>query len=173
MRRFRSSNRSASPFSVAHKIRTAAGDFIPIRRAASNRRAGPSARCQRWRAPAVADGHAKTSNAAFAFCAQHNCRMALGPPSRAKRPGVGLLRWPAVCYVQIPGATPAVTSGLLWLCNDWPRDSSPWRRFLARFSSQQEIFPINNSYRGWGWTPGDQFVGGTDFVRIARAGAGE
>lgn len=48
----------------------------------------------------------------------------------------------------------AVAVGLDWLCKDWPRDSTPWRRFLARFSSQRHIAPINNSYRGWGWTPG-------------------
>src|SRR5215472_2700764 len=49
--------------------------------------------------------------------------------------------------------THAATRGLSWLCEDWPRDSSPWRRLLAIFSRQRDVFPINNSYRGWGWTP--------------------
>ena len=48
----------------------------------------------------------------------------------------------------------AVTAGVKWLCNDWPRDSSLWRRLRARFSSQNRISAQNNSYRGWGWTPG-------------------
>jgi len=48
----------------------------------------------------------------------------------------------------------AVAMGLDWLCKEWPQDSTPWRRLLATFSSQRGIFPINNSYRGWSWTPG-------------------
>jgi hypothetical protein len=68
----------------------------------------------------------------------------------------------------------AVAAGLKWLCDDWPRDSSPWRRFLARFSSQQEIFPINNSYRGWGWTPGtSSWVEPTSFALLALERAGD
>jgi hypothetical protein len=46
-----------------------------------------------------------------------------------------------------------VAAGLKWLCEDWPRDSTLWRRFLARFSAERHVFPINNSLRGWGWTP--------------------
>jgi hypothetical protein len=52
-----------------------------------------------------------------------------------------------------PEAAKAVGAGLSWLCNDWPRDSTVWRRFLNRLSFQHEVFPINTSYRGWGWTP--------------------
>lgn len=75
----------------------------------------------------------------------------------------------ACCVLRVdPGATPAAASGLRWLCNDWPRDSSPWRRFLARFSSQHEIFPINNAYRGWGWTPEtSSWVEPTSFALLA------
>jgi hypothetical protein len=59
------------------------------------------------------------------------------------------------CWVLIKegNSEGAVASGLSWLCEDWPADSSPWRRFLGRFTSQQRISPINTSYRGWGWTP--------------------
>jgi hypothetical protein len=46
----------------------------------------------------------------------------------------------------------AVAAGLKWLCEDWPRDSALWRRVLGGFSAQRRISPINNSYRGWGWT---------------------
>lgn len=46
-----------------------------------------------------------------------------------------------------------VDAGLKWLCEDWPRDSAPWRRLLARFSSEHRISAQNDSLRGWGWTP--------------------
>ena len=47
----------------------------------------------------------------------------------------------------------ALAAGLNWLCEDWPRDGSLWRRLLRRFSSERHISPKNLSYRGWGWTP--------------------
>jgi len=72
------------------------------------------------------------------------------------------------------GSGNAVAAGLNWLCGDWPRDSSPWRRFLTRFSSQREIFPINNSYRGWGWTPGtSSWVEPTAFALFALEHVGD
>jgi hypothetical protein len=55
-----------------------------------------------------------------------------------------------------------------WICDDWPSDSTPWRRFLSRFSSQRDVAPINNSYRGWGWTPGtSSWVEPTAFAMLA------
>ena len=47
----------------------------------------------------------------------------------------------------------ALAAGLNWLCEDWPRDSSLWRRLLRRFSSERHTLRQNDSYRGWGWTP--------------------
>jgi hypothetical protein len=65
-------------------------------------------------------------------------------------------------------AQAAVAKGLRWLCDDWPADSAPWRRFLASFSSEPDIFPINNSYRGWGWTPRtSSWVEPTSFALLA------
>jgi Prenyltransferase and squalene oxidase repeat len=62
----------------------------------------------------------------------------------------------------------AVAAGLRWICRDWPRDTTPWRRFLAKFSSQNELHPVNNSYRGWSWTPGtSSWVEPTSFGLIA------
>jgi hypothetical protein len=46
-----------------------------------------------------------------------------------------------------------VAAGLKWLCNDWPRDSTPWRRLLERLSSNRNISPVSRALRGWGWTP--------------------
>ena len=69
-----------------------------------------------------------------------------------------------------------IESGLRWVCNDWPSDSSPWRRFLARITSQRDVAPINYSYRGWGWTPGtSSWVEPTSFALLAleRIGSAE
>ena len=61
-----------------------------------------------------------------------------------------------------------VAAGLNWLCKDWPRDSTPWQRLLRRFSTQRDIFPINDSYRGWGWTPHtSSWVEPTSFALLA------
>ena len=62
----------------------------------------------------------------------------------------------------------AIESGLSWVCNDWPSDSTPWRRLLARLASQDDVAPINTSYRGWGWTPGtSSWVEPTSFAMMA------
>src|ERR1700683_5386403 len=67
-----------------------------------------------------------------------------------------------------PDSAAALTAGLGWVCNDWPQDSTPWRRFLAKFSTRSQLQPINNSYRGWGWTPGtSSWVEPTSFALIA------
>jgi hypothetical protein len=61
-----------------------------------------------------------------------------------------------------------IESGFRWICNDWPSDSTPWRRFLARFSSERDVAPINYSYRGWGWTPEtSSWVEPTSFALLA------
>jgi hypothetical protein len=48
----------------------------------------------------------------------------------------------------------AMGAGLRWLCEDWPQDSTVWRRFLSRLSSEPEGSQIRLSRRGWCWTPG-------------------
>jgi hypothetical protein len=58
--------------------------------------------------------------------------------------------------------------GLRWVCDDWPSDSTPWRRLLARCSSQRDVAPNNYSYRGWGWTPRtSSWVEPTSFALLA------
>jgi hypothetical protein len=46
-----------------------------------------------------------------------------------------------------------IVAGLKWLCDDFPRDSSPWRRFVRRIRNESHLAKQNDSYRGWGWTP--------------------
>ena len=46
-----------------------------------------------------------------------------------------------------------VAAGLKWLCDDFPRDSSPWMRFVQSLRPKSHIHSQNDSYRGWGWTP--------------------
>jgi Prenyltransferase and squalene oxidase repeat len=48
----------------------------------------------------------------------------------------------------------AIASGLRWLCGDWPKDSSWWRRALWRFSRSGQHLNHDDHARGWGWTPG-------------------
>jgi hypothetical protein len=74
------------------------------------------------------------------------------------------------CWVLLSegNSAKAVATGLHWLCQDWPRDSTLWRRFVGSFSSQRHVFPINNSYRGWGWTPRtSSWVEPTSFALLA------
>jgi hypothetical protein len=64
----------------------------------------------------------------------------------------------------------SVAAGLKWLCGDWPRDSAPWRRLLARFSPEHKISAQNDSLRGWGWTPRtSSWVEPTSFALILLA----
>ncbi|HLW81380.1 MAG TPA: prenyltransferase/squalene oxidase repeat-containing protein [Candidatus Acidoferrales bacterium] len=63
----------------------------------------------------------------------------------------------------------AAEKGLHWLCDDWPKDSSPWRRFIAHFF-HKDIARHNDSYRGWGWTPRTaSWVEPTAFALIAMS----
>jgi hypothetical protein len=71
---------------------------------------------------------------------------------------------------EVGNQTPnsATDAGLQWISDDWPSDSTPWRRFLARLSSRRDVAPINYSYRGWGWTPGtSSWVEPTSFALLA------
>jgi hypothetical protein len=73
------------------------------------------------------------------------------------------------CWVlETAGDSLTAAAGIKWLCEDWPRDTTPWSRFLAKFSSQRDLHAINNSYRGWGWTPGtSSWVEPTSFALLA------
>ncbi len=62
----------------------------------------------------------------------------------------------------------AIGDGLRWVCDDWPRDSSPWRRWLRKLSSSGRHSKQNDALRGWGWTPGtSSWVEPTAFALLA------
>jgi Prenyltransferase and squalene oxidase repeat len=74
------------------------------------------------------------------------------------------------CWTLLYGktASDAVLAGLQWLYRDWPGDSTPWRRWLMKLSSQRHISPMNTALRGWGWTPGtSSWVEPTSLALIA------
>jgi hypothetical protein len=76
-----------------------------------------------------------------------------------------LAAWTLFGFSQQP---PEAAAALRWICEDWPADSTPWRRFLAKFSSQRDIAPVNNALRGWGWSPGtSSWVEPTSFALLA------
>ena len=52
-----------------------------------------------------------------------------------------------------PKSITHVKAGLKWLCEDFPRDSSVFRRFLQSLRPKSQIVSQNDTYRGWGWTP--------------------
>jgi hypothetical protein len=51
------------------------------------------------------------------------------------------------------GVQPAIEAGLQWLCDDYPRDSSVWHRFLKKLQIRKDTVEHNDEFRGWGWTP--------------------
>ncbi len=90
------------------------------------------------------------------------------PASREQK--VGCWVTSLACWVLMSegNSATAVASGLRWLCEDWPADSSRLRRIFGRFTSQSRISPINTSYRGWGWTPRtSSWVEPTSFALLA------
>src|SRR6266478_2309890 len=66
-----------------------------------------------------------------------------------------------------------VKAGLKWICEDFPRDSSPLCRFVQSFRPKSDTVSQNDSYRGWGWTPRTaSWVEPTSFALMALQEAG-
>jgi hypothetical protein len=74
---------------------------------------------------------------------------------------------------QFPSNEKNVYAGLEWLSDDYPRDSSPWQKFLKSFSSNKHA-RHNDEFRGWGWTPRtSSWVEPTAFALMALGSAPE
>lgn len=77
--------------------------------------------------------------------------------------------WVLLCSRHFEDPYPAVTAAFRWLCNDWPKDTSAWRRVLERFA-RKDVVNHNPAYRGWGWTPRTaSWVEPTSFALIAMS----
>jgi hypothetical protein len=74
---------------------------------------------------------------------------------------------------QDPSSEKSVHAALQWLCDDYPRDSSRWQKFLNNFSSNKHA-SHNDEFRGWGWTPRtSSWVEPTAFALMAFASVSE
>ena len=66
----------------------------------------------------------------------------------------------------------AVALGLQWICNDWPRSASLFRRVMRRLARADRVNAQNDSLAGWGWTPGTaSWVEPTAFALLALESA--
>jgi hypothetical protein len=62
----------------------------------------------------------------------------------------------------------AIEAGLRWVCDDWPQDSTWWRRTIRKLSSASKVGKQNDASRGWGWTPAtSSWVEPTAFALLA------
>lgn len=75
------------------------------------------------------------------------------PSSRGQKTGSWVTSLACGVLSHAAESEASVSAGLEWLCDDYPRDSSPWRRFLGHFRTNPPISEHDDSYRGWGWTP--------------------
>ena len=71
------------------------------------------------------------------------------------------------------GSTQHVKAGLQWLCDDFPRDSSPLQRLVQKLRPGGKLSAHDDSLRGWGWTPRTaSWVEPTAFALLALRAAG-
>ncbi len=76
----------------------------------------------------------------------------------------------ALTLTQFPANEKSVSAALQWLCDDYPRDSSRWQKFLKSLSSAKQHASHNDEFRGWGWTPRtSSWVEPTSFALMAFA----
>lgn len=79
--------------------------------------------------------------------------------------------WVLLSAKHLEDRDSSVAAAFRWLCNDWPKDTSAWRRLLEHFF-RKDVVNHNPSYRGWGWTPRTaSWVEPTSFALIAMSQA--
>jgi hypothetical protein len=76
----------------------------------------------------------------------------------------------ALTLAQFPANEKSTYTALQWLCDDYPRDSSRWQKFLKGLSGAKQHASHNDEFRGWGWTPRtSSWVEPTAFALLAFA----
>jgi hypothetical protein len=121
-----------------------------------------------------ADEATTAKSRGFAFLRAAQLSDGSWPSTPEEKTGCWVTSLAILTLLGVAPDSPGVAPALQWICKDWPADSAPWRRFLARFSSQRNIAPINDTYRGWGWTQGtSSWVEPTSFALLALGRAPE
>jgi hypothetical protein len=93
------------------------------------------------------------------------------PASSGMSSGGWVTSLAALTLAQFPANEKSFIPALQWLCDDYPRDSSRWQKFLKSFSSAKHE-SHNNEFRGWGWTPRtSSWVEPTSFALLAFSSA--
>jgi hypothetical protein len=113
-------------------------------------------------------GQNEASRQALSFL--HASQLVNGSWPAASQISAGSWVTSLVCSVLGTDARSAqnIKAGLKWLCDDFPRDSSPLQRFVNRLRPKSQITSMNDSYRGWGWTPKtSSWVEPTSFALLA------
>ena len=90
-------------------------------------------------------------------------------PAGPEKGGGGWVASLACCALAGSGESDKkLRAGLQWICDDFPRDSSPWQRFMRSLRPESHLTAQSDSYRGWGWTPKtSSWVEPTSFALMA------
>jgi hypothetical protein len=90
-------------------------------------------------------------------------------PAGPEMSGGGWVTSLACCALSgSAGSDKQLRAGLQWICEDVPRDSSPWQRFMRSLRPDSKLTAQSDSYRGWGWTPKtSSWVEPTSFALMA------
>ena len=68
--------------------------------------------------------------------------------------GCWLTSLACVALAEYGESPEAVAGGTKWLCDQWPGDSTTWRRWMQKLFAKPGVVRMNTALRGWSWTPG-------------------
>jgi hypothetical protein len=123
-----------------------------------------------WALLALADGAASRERAArgLDFLTKTQLPDGSWAPSPGESVGCWVTSLACLVLTHAGAAHESLRRGLQWICEDWPRDAAPFRRWLRKLSVARSVSPRNDFYRGWGWTPGtSSWVEPTSFAVMA------